>query len=97
MARPQHTDRYKQLCGRLAEIRKKGLTQEKAASRLGNPQSYISKYESGERRLDVVDPVDITKAVEVSPALLATCNEISPAAACGWYSCWYFGCGVRRR
>lgn len=30
-----------------------GLTQTELASRLSQPQSYVSKYESGERRLDL--------------------------------------------
>jgi transcriptional regulator with XRE-family HTH domain len=32
-----------------------GLTQTEAARRLGKPQSYVSKCESGERRVDVVE------------------------------------------
>ncbi|MDP3298423.1 MAG: helix-turn-helix transcriptional regulator [Thermodesulfovibrionia bacterium] len=32
-----------------------GLTQKDVAERFGKPQSYISKCESGERRLDVVE------------------------------------------
>ena len=31
----------------------KGLTQVNLAQRLGRPQSYVSKYESGERKLDL--------------------------------------------
>ncbi|WP_219861513.1 helix-turn-helix domain-containing protein [Vreelandella piezotolerans] len=31
------------------------LTQIELAQRLGKPQSYVSKYESGERRLDVIE------------------------------------------
>jgi transcriptional regulator with XRE-family HTH domain len=32
-----------------------GLTQESLAERLNLPQSFVSKYESGERRLDVLE------------------------------------------
>lgn len=31
------------------------LTQAQVAQRLGRPQSYVSKYESGQRRLDLVE------------------------------------------
>lgn len=32
-----------------------GLTQEELAAKLGRPQSYVAKYETGDRRLDVVE------------------------------------------
>jgi transcriptional regulator with XRE-family HTH domain len=34
---------------------KAGLTQEEVARRLGRPQSFVSKYETGERRLDILE------------------------------------------
>lgn len=44
-----------------------GLTQVELASRLGRTQSFVSKYELGERRLDVVEFIAICRALEVSP------------------------------
>jgi transcriptional regulator with XRE-family HTH domain len=41
------------------------LTQLDVANRLGRPQSFVSKYESGERRLDVVEFLEVCAAVRV--------------------------------
>lgn len=47
---------YEALCARLREARKQaGLTQEDVARLLNRPQSFVSKFETGERRLDVVE------------------------------------------
>jgi transcriptional regulator with XRE-family HTH domain len=40
-----------------------GLSQEEVARRLRRPQSFVSKYESGERRLDVVELIEIAEAI----------------------------------
>jgi transcriptional regulator with XRE-family HTH domain len=46
----------KALQGVLRESRKKsGLSQLEVAERLGRHQSFVSKYESGERKLDLVE------------------------------------------
>lgn len=66
MTTSTHTQRYKKFCQLLAEARiKKGLTQTQVAAKLGKPQSYVSKYESGERRLDVVEFLDVAKALKI--------------------------------
>jgi transcriptional regulator with XRE-family HTH domain len=44
-----------------------GLTQQELAKRLRRPQSFVAKYEGGERRVDVVEFIEICKAVEVDP------------------------------
>jgi transcriptional regulator with XRE-family HTH domain len=48
-----------------------GLRQADVAARLGEPQSYVSKYESGERRLDIVELWAILDALGVSLAEFA--------------------------
>lgn len=52
----EYQDRYQQFLARLREARRLArLTQAEVALRLGKPQSYVSKCESGERRVDVVE------------------------------------------
>lgn len=47
---------YQQLCALLRQLRRDaGLTQVEVARQLEVPQSFVSKYETGERRLDVVE------------------------------------------
>lgn len=41
------------------------LRQEQLAAKLKRPQSFVSKYESGERRLDLVEIREICKALGV--------------------------------
>lgn len=43
-----------------------GLNQEELARRLNKPQSFVSKYESGERRLDLLEIKCVCAAVGVS-------------------------------
>ena len=43
-----------------------GLSQQQVAERLGQPQSYVAKIELGERRLDVVEFLELTAALETS-------------------------------
>lgn len=42
-----------------------GLTQTDVAERVGQPQSFVSKYESGERRLDVLELRAVCSAMGV--------------------------------
>ena len=54
----------------LISIRKQQcLTQSELAHKLGKPQSYISKYESGERKLDVIDVIEVVQSLNMSPSL----------------------------
>jgi transcriptional regulator with XRE-family HTH domain len=53
MSSSLHNDSYLIFRNLLIKARvASGLTQVQIAERLGKPQSYISKYEHGERRLD---------------------------------------------
>jgi transcriptional regulator with XRE-family HTH domain len=48
-----HTPEYRHLLARLRAARRAaGLTQAQVAERFGRPQSFVSKCESGERRID---------------------------------------------
>jgi transcriptional regulator with XRE-family HTH domain len=65
------TSEYEQLRRALVRARQeKGHTQSDIAARLGKPQSYVSKYESGERGLDVVEFLELCAALSVSPHLI---------------------------
>lgn len=44
------------------------LTQETLALRLGRPQSYVAKYETGDRRLDVVEFLQICTVLQLDAA-----------------------------
>lgn len=51
-----HSARYRQFLQRLRAARRAaGLTQAEVARAMRKPQSYVSKCESGERRVDVVE------------------------------------------
>jgi transcriptional regulator with XRE-family HTH domain len=43
------------------------LTQQTVAKRLGRHQSFVAKYEGGERRLEVIEFVQICEAIGVRP------------------------------
>ena len=53
----------------LAQARRdSGLTQVALAKKLGRPQSFVSKFERGERRLDVIEFMDVARALGLDPA-----------------------------
>jgi transcriptional regulator with XRE-family HTH domain len=65
MAKSIYSKKYGQFLDLLIEARKEAdLTQVEVAMRLGRPQSFVSKYENGERRLDVVEFLDVAKAID---------------------------------
>lgn len=57
-------DRYRSLIARLIDARKAlGLSQDEVGTRLNRHQQFVSRYETGERRLDVVEFVDVARAL----------------------------------
>lgn len=66
MTKSLRTPRQQLLQSLLVEARKdRGMTQADVAAALGKPQSFVAKYENGERRIDVVEFVDITAVLGV--------------------------------
>jgi transcriptional regulator with XRE-family HTH domain len=66
-----YTERHKKLCELLKKYRKgAGLTQTVVAERLGKPPSYVAKYEGGDRRLDVLELIDVAAAIGFDPCKL---------------------------
>ena len=49
----------------VAGRRAQSLTQVQLAEKLGRPQSFVSEYERGERRLDFVEVVEVGEIAEV--------------------------------
>jgi transcriptional regulator with XRE-family HTH domain len=66
MRKSVHTGAYKVLRERLVAARHAaGLTQQQLAKKLGRPQSFVAKYEGGERRVDIVELFEIAAALGV--------------------------------
>lgn len=68
MAKTIYSERHKHLRALLrAERKAAGLTQTVVAERLGRPPSYVAKYEGGDRRLDVLEYLDVAAAIGFDP------------------------------
>ncbi|MDG3442635.1 helix-turn-helix domain-containing protein [Nitrospirillum amazonense] len=71
MPKSLRSPQQQQLQSLLIELRKaKGLTQTEVATRLRRPQSFVAKYEGGERRLDVVEFIEVAQALDVDACLV---------------------------
>ena len=67
MTKSIHTAEYSILKRLLRELRtQKGLTQVQLAEDLGKPQSFVSKYEMGERRLDLIEIRAVCECLDVT-------------------------------
>lgn len=57
-----HTEGYRAMLARLRDARREaGLTQVEVAEAFKRPQSFVSKVESGERRIDPVELRDFAR------------------------------------
>jgi transcriptional regulator with XRE-family HTH domain len=68
-----HDSRYQELIRLLRELREQaGLSQKQLAEKLGvGSQSFIAKIEGGERRVDVIELLDIAAALNVDISAIA--------------------------
>jgi transcriptional regulator with XRE-family HTH domain len=78
MRRSIHSEAYGVFVDLMINARKTaGMTQATVASAIGKPQSFVSKYESHERRLDVVEFVTIARLLGADPlAIVRTIDEL---------------------
>lgn len=68
MTKSVFTSKYDQFRMLMVEARKMaGLSQQALAKRLARLQSYVSKYERGERRLDIIEFLEVSNAVGIDP------------------------------
>jgi transcriptional regulator with XRE-family HTH domain len=71
LAKTIYSERDKRLRELLKARRKAaGLTQTVLANRLRKPPSYVAKYEGGDRRLDVIEYLDVAAAIGFDPCRL---------------------------
>ena len=65
------TEQYKRFRELIVQYRQRSsVTQAKLAELLDRPQSFVSKYESGERRLDLIEFLEIAEALQFDPCEL---------------------------
>jgi HTH-type transcriptional regulator/antitoxin HipB len=68
MSRTLRSPRHEALRSLLVEKRKRAdLTQAQVAAKLGRYQSFVATIESGQRRIDVVEFLDLAEAIGFDP------------------------------
>ena len=66
MTKSVYTHQYRRFRALLIEARKRaGLTQVELSAQLERPQSFVSKVERGERRLDVIEFLEIARVLRL--------------------------------
>lgn len=76
---PTNDQASKYLRSLLVEAREKaGLTQMAVAKALKKPQSFVSKYECGERSLNVLELIQICRVLGISAKSIVAKLEAQP-------------------
>lgn len=71
LSKSVNSDEQAAFCSLLITARKNAkLTQHEVAERLHKPQSFVAKYEGGERRLDVIEFLEISRVLGTDPVHL---------------------------
>ncbi|WP_414551387.1 helix-turn-helix domain-containing protein [Anabaena sp. CCY 0017] len=61
-----YSEEYYRFRQMLIEVRKAAnFTQAELSAKLKRPQSYVSKYERGERRLDLIEFLELVQVLEI--------------------------------
>lgn len=70
MAKSLHTPGYRAFSRFMQKAREEaGLTQEQLAKKLCKPQSFVSKLERCERRIDLLEFIELCAALGLDPAV----------------------------
>lgn len=66
-----YSEEQERLAALLVDARKQaGLKQVEVAAKIKEPQSFVAKYESGQRRLDVIEFIRICRVLGADPVRL---------------------------
>jgi len=82
MAKTIRSDGHEALCRALQDARRAaGLTQAELAERLHCHQSLIARFESGERRIDVIELIVLARALSADAMLLLAAADAATSSA----------------
>lgn len=74
--------RYRELIEVLVRARKSaGMSQSELASRLSTHQQFVSRFETGERRLDVTEFLDVAAALNIDAVSLLRLSTSRPESS----------------
>lgn len=71
-------DLYRRLIELLVAARKDaGITQTELGKRIGQRQTFVSKFEQGERRLDMAEFITVSRAIGADPHHIMRVAEVA--------------------